>query len=217
MLLDPNELATTHKFVGVGNVAVSDDQNLLAYTVDFTGFRQYELHVKDLRTGNILPDTAERVTSVEWAADNKTLFFTTEDEVTKRSDKLWRHELGAVGPLLNPLYNEKDEIYDIGLGRTRDKQYLVLGIESKDTSEARYLRADRPNGAFALFLPREKKHRYYIDHREGTFYIKTNKNGKNFEIVTAPVADPARKIGRPSSRIATTCWCRISICSAISR
>ena len=191
VLLDANELAKTHKFVGVGSFAVSDDQNLLAYTVDFTGFRQYTLQVKDLRTGSVLPDNTERVTSVEWAADNKTLFLTTEDAITKRSDKLWRHVLGT--PAFEPVYDEKDELYDIDLGKTRDKQYLVLNIESKDTTEARYLRAAHPADAFAVFLSREKKHRYYLDHREGTFYIKTNKPGKNFAIVTAAENDPNPK------------------------
>lgn len=95
VLLDANELAKTHKFVGLGAFVVSDDQTMLAYTVDFTGFRQYGLQVKNLRTGETLPDTTERVDSVEWAADNHTLFLTTEDAVTKRSDKLWRHTLGG--------------------------------------------------------------------------------------------------------------------------
>jgi oligopeptidase B len=191
ILLDPNDLAKAHKFVGIGAFQVSDDQNLIAYTVDFTGFRQYSLQVKDLRSGKTLPDSTERVTSVQWAADNKTLFLTTEDDVTKRSDKLWRHTLG--GASFEPLYDEKDELYDIDLGKTRDKQYLVLNIEAKDTTEARYLRADRPDGAFTVLLPREKKHRYYVDHREGQFYIKTNRHGKNFEIVTAPASDPSPK------------------------
>jgi oligopeptidase B len=191
VLLDPNELEKTHKFVGVGAFVVSDDSNLLAYTVDFTGFRQYTLQVKDLRTGRTLPDTAERVTSVVWAADNRTLFLTTEDETTKRSDKLWRHTLGAVAQ--EQLYDEKDELYDIGVDKTRDRNMIVLGIEAKDTSECRYLRADQPQGAFTVFLPRENKRRYYIDHREGLFYIRTNKGGRNFEIMTAPESDPAVK------------------------
>ncbi len=191
MLLDLNELAKGHKFVGLGAFEVSDDQNLLAYTMDYSGFRQYSLHVKDLRTGQTLPDTAERVTSVEWAADNKTLFLTTEDAVTKRSDKLWRHALGAAD--FEPFYEEKDELYDIGLGKTRDKKYLFLGIDAKDTTEFRYLRADRPQDSFAVFLPREKKHRYYVDHREGLFYIRTNKDAKDFQVVTAPENDPSPK------------------------
>src|SRR5947209_265706 len=115
ILLDPNELSKDHKFVGVGAFTVSDDQNLLAYTMDFSGFRQYALNVKDLRTGKTLPDTAERVTSLEWAADNKTIFFTTEDAVTKRSDKLFRHEIGAK---TEELYHGKDELYDIEVGKT---------------------------------------------------------------------------------------------------
>ena len=115
VLLDPNEMAGTRAFVGIGNMVVSDDSNLLAYTVDFTGFRQYTLHVKDLRTGETLPDTAERITSVTWAADNRTLFFTTEDEITKRSDKLWRHALGDA--TFEEIYEEKDELFDIGWKR----------------------------------------------------------------------------------------------------
>jgi len=190
ILLDPNELAKTHKFVGLGAFVVSDDSNMLAYSVDFTGFRQYGLQVKNLRTGETLPDTFERVDSVVWAADNRTLFLTTEDAVTKRTDKLWRHALGAA---FDPIYDEKDELYDIRVEKTRDKKYIFLAIDSKDTNEFRSLRADRPQDSFAVFLPREKKHRYYVDHRENLFYIRTNKPGRNFAIMTAPESDPAPK------------------------
>jgi oligopeptidase B len=191
VLLDLNELGKDKKFVGLGAFVVSDDQKLLAYTIDYTGFRQYALRVKDLETGQTLPDTTERVTSVAWAADNKTLFLVTEDEVTKRSDKLFRHVLGSTK--FEELYDEKDELYDIGVDKTRDLTYLFLQIEAKDTSEVRYLRADRPADPFTLFLAREKGQRYYLDHREGLFYIRTNKTGHNFAIVTAPVNDPAPK------------------------
>src|SRR5260370_15591453 len=125
-----------------------------------------------------------------WAADNKTIFLTTEDDVTKRSDKLFRHVLGSTK--FDLLYDEKDELYDIEVSKTRDRKYLVLEIDSKDTSEARYLSAAHPQDDFAVFLPREHKHRYYIDHREGTFYIRTNHSGINFAIMTAPEKDPAR-------------------------
>ena len=191
IVLDPNEMAKTHKFVGIGRTAYSDDGNLLAYTVDFTGFRQFGLQVKDLRTGVTLPDTTERVTSVEFAADHKTLFVVTEDAVTKRSDKLWRHVLGSA--TFDLIFEEKDELYDIGLGKTRDKQFLVLGIEAKDTAEMRYVRADQPQAAWAVVAPRRKGHRYYIDHREGLFYIRTDRDGVNFSVATAPDADPAEK------------------------
>jgi len=190
VLLDANEMSKDHKFVGIGDFVVSDDQNELAYTVDFTGFRQYGLHVKDLRSGQTLPDTTERVTSVEWAADNKTLFVVTEDAVTKRSDKFFRHVLGASS--FEQVYNEKDELYDIGVGKTRDKKYLLLQIESTDTNETRYLSAGHPQDSFAVLLPRAKKHRYYADHREVLFYIRTNKNNRNFEVVTAAENDPGK-------------------------
>ena len=195
IVLDANELAKTHKFVGIGAMSYSDDGNLVAYTVDFTGFRQYSLQVKDLRTGATLPDTTERVTSVVWAADNKTLFLTTEDAVTKRSDQLWRHTLGA--SVFEPVYDEKDELYDIDVSRTRDKQYVLLEIESKDTTEYRYLRADQPQAGFAVFLPRKKDHRYYVSHREGLFYIRTNRDGVNFSVMTAVDTDPAPKNWKP--------------------
>ncbi len=193
VLLDLNRLAEGKLFVGLGAFTVSDDQNRLAYTLDYSGFRQYALEIQDLRTGATLPDTAERVTSVQWAADNKTIFFTTEDAVTKRSDTLWRHVLGSSA--FDLLYNEPDELYDIALEKTRDRKYLLLAIASKDTTEFRYLRAAEPQSEFALFHPREKKHRYYLGHRENLFYIRTNRGTageelKNFQIVSAPESDP---------------------------
>ena len=141
VLLDPNELAKTHKFVGLGGFAVSDDAQLLAYTVDFTGFRQYTLQVKDLRTGQTLPDTVERVTSLAWAADNRTLFLTTEDErhQAQRQAVASRARRGR----FEPLYEEKDELYDIGVGKTRDKKYIA----SRDRGQGHHrnpLPAGRP-------------------------------------------------------------------------
>jgi len=191
ILLDLNELAKGRTYAGLGAFVVSDDQNLLAYTIDYSGFRQFSLQVKDLRDGQTLPDTTDRVTSVAWAADNRTLFLTTEDEVTKRSDKLCRHVLGSTR--FDLLYDEKDELFDIEIAKTRDKTYLILAIEATDTTEMRYLRADQPQASLAVLLPREKKHRYYLDHREGLFYIRTNKPGKDFAVVTALVSDPAPK------------------------
>jgi len=196
ILLDLNQLAVGKKFVGLGTTVVSDDQNLYAYTLDYTGFRQYTLQVKDLRTGQIYADSTERVTSVEWAADNKTLFLVTEDAVTKRSDTLFRHVLGE--PAFEKIYHEADELYDVGIGKTRDKKFLLVEIESKDTTEFRYLPANEPAKDFAVFLPREKKHRYYVDHRENEFYIRTNrgldgKEQKDFQIVTTPDTQHGRE------------------------
>jgi len=191
VLLDLNELGQGKKFVGLGAFVVSDDQNLLAYTIDYVGYRQFSLHVKDLRTGTTLPDTMERVDNVAWAANNSTLFLTTEDEVTKRANRVWRHTLGQTG--FDPLYEEKDETFFIGMHKTRDKKYLLLSAASTVTTEFRYLKADQPKSDFTVFLPREKQHRYFLDHRENLFYIRSNKNAKNFQVLTAPEDDPDPK------------------------
>jgi oligopeptidase B len=189
--LDLNEMAKGLKFMAVGAYAVSDDGNLLAYTTDTTGYRQYTLHVKDLRTGALLPDTVERVDSVQWAQDNKTIFYVTEDQVTKRSDKFFRHVLGTNAYDL--VYEDKDELYDLGAYRTRDKALIVIHSESKTTSEARYIPADKPMEAPRLVLARENDHKYFIDHRGDLLYIRTNKGGKNYRLVTTSLADPSVK------------------------
>jgi oligopeptidase B len=191
VLLDLNELGQGRKFVGLGAFVVSDDQNLLAYTIDYVGYRQFGLYVKNLRTGATLPDTMERVDSVAWAADNHTLFLTTEDEVTKRANRAWRHALGQKEFEL--LYEEGDETFRIGVDKTRDKKYLLLSAVSTDTTEFRYLRADQAKSGFTVFLPREKQHRYFLDHREDLFYIRSDKNAKNYQVFTAPEDDPAPK------------------------
>jgi len=191
VLLDPNELGQGRKFVGLGTFVVSDDQNLLAYTIDYVGYRQFRLYVKDLRTGATLPDTMERVDSVAWAADNHTLFLTTEDEVTKRANRAWRHSLGQKEFEL--LYEEKDETFSLGVDKTRDKQYLLLSALSTDTTEFRYLKADQPKSGFTVFLPRQKQHRYFLDHREKVFYVRSDKNAKNYQVFTAPEDDPDPK------------------------
>jgi len=187
--LDLNEMAKGLKFLAIGAYAVSDDGNLLAYTTDTTGYRQYTLHVKDLRAGHVLPDTVERVDTVMWAQDNKTLFYVTEDAVTKRSDKFFRHALGT--DAYDLVYEDKDELYDLGAYRTRDKALIVVQSESKTTAEARYIPADRPTEAPHLVLARENDHKYFIDHRGDLLYIRTNKNAKNYRLVSAPLSDPS--------------------------
>ncbi|HWQ33524.1 MAG TPA: S9 family peptidase [Blastocatellia bacterium] len=189
--LDVNELAAGKQFMSVGSYNISDDGHLLAYSTDDTGFRQYKLFVKDLRTNQTTPAIAERVTSVAWAADNKTLFYTTEDAVTKRSDKFFRQALGQKEGEL--LFEEKDELYRIFAGKSRSKGYIFLTSASSTTSETRYIAADKPTGALKVLLPREQNHEYYVDHHGQYFYIRTNDKGRNFRLVTAPVSDPDKK------------------------
>jgi oligopeptidase B len=188
VLLDLNELAKGLKFLSLGAFAVSDDANLLAYTTDTTGFRQYQLHVKDLRTGALLPDSAERVTSVEWCTDNRTLFYVTEDPITKRANMLWRHPLGDE---TEPVYQEKDRLYTLDLHRSKDRKMIFLQSASTDTWETRYLASDQPHAAFKVVLPRKKGHKYDVEHRDGLFYLRSNEGAKNFRLIRAPVADPS--------------------------
>ncbi|HLF20285.1 MAG TPA: S9 family peptidase, partial [Bacteroidota bacterium] len=185
--LDLNELAKGHKFMGLGLYQITDDGNLLAYSLDTTGFRQYQLYFKDLRTGAILPDSIGQVNSAVWAADNKAFFYVKEDHA-KRPYWFYRHVLGGKNDDL--LYEEKDELYRIGTYRSSDKKFIFLGSASSITTEARYLPSNRPSESFKVLLPREVNHEYYVDHREGLFYIRTNKDAKNYRLVTAPVEDP---------------------------
>ena len=191
IVLDQNELAKGQKFMSVGAFAPSDDGNLLAYSTDNTGYRQYTLRVKDLRNGQLFPESIERVDNVVWATDNKTMFYVTEDAVTKRSDKFFRHVLGTDQSDL--VYEEKDELFDIGVGRSRDNAVIFLEAASKTSTESRYLPADKPTADLKIVLPRQPDHEYDVDHRGNLFYIRTNKGARNFRIVTAPVTDPSEK------------------------
>jgi oligopeptidase B len=190
VVLDQNEMAKGLKFFSVGAFVPSDDGNLIAYSTDTTGYRQYKLRIKDMRTGDLLPETFERVGNVAWATDNKTVFFTTEDAVTKRSDKFFRHVLGS--DKVDLIFEEKDELFDIGTGRSRDKAVILLGSESKTSSEWRYLPADAPAAELKIISPRQPDHEYNVDHRGDLFYIRTNKGAKNFRVVTAPVSNPSQ-------------------------
>jgi oligopeptidase B len=191
VVLDQNELAKGQKFMSVGTFVPSDDGNLLAYSTDNTGYRQFTLQVKDLRTGQLFPERIERVNGVAWATDNKTFFYVTEDDVTKRSDKFFRHVLGSDKSDL--VYEEKDELFDIGVGRSLDNAVIFVHAFSKTSTEARYIRADDPNGTLKVILPRQPEHEYDVDYRNNLFYIRTNKGAKNFRVVTAPVNDPSEK------------------------
>ncbi len=189
VLLDVNALAKGHKFTSVGLLDVSRDGRQLLYTVDFTGFRQYTLHVKDLATGKLRPESAVRVTSAAWAADNATFFYVEEDETTKRSHRLHRRTLGEPEAVM--VYEERDEQFDLGVGETRSGAFVVLGSYSKDTTEMRLLAADAPMGDFKVVARRRKGHEYFVDHRGDELFIRTNDKGPNFRLVRAPVADPA--------------------------
>jgi oligopeptidase B len=190
--LDLNLLAEGHTFMALGAYAVSDDGHLLAYSTDTTGFRQYDLFIKDLRTGVTGPAVAARAGSAAWAADDRTLFYTVEDEATKRQYRLYRHELGAASADVL-VHEEADEAFNIGVGRTRSRAWLILGAGSLTTAEARVLPADDPHGAFRLIAPRLQDQEYDLDHHGAHFYIRVNDTGRNFRLVKAPVSAPGRE------------------------
>ena len=189
--VDLNELAKGQKFMALGTYAVSDDGNLLAYSTDNTGFRQYTLFVKDLRANALWPERIEKTTRAVWAADNLTLFYAVED-AAKRPYRVYRHRLLEPQSSDVLVYEEKDERFNAGIGRTRSRTWLILSSESHTTSERRVLKADAPAGEWTLVAPREQDHEYDVDHRGDLFYIRTNSGGRNFRLVTAPVASPGR-------------------------
>ena len=192
ILLDVNELAKGQTFMSLGAYNVSDDGNLLAYSTDNTGYRQFTLAVKDLRSGKLLIDHAERVDSMAWANDNKTIFYTVEDAVSKRPYQLYRHTVGTTGPD-TLLYEEKDERFEVGTGKTRSKAYLLLIISSHTTSEARFIPADQPMAEWKIIEPRKQDVEYYPDHNGDFFYIRVNDTGRNFRMVKASVSNPGSK------------------------
>jgi oligopeptidase B len=190
IILDGNQLAQGHAFFAIGATDITDDGRWLAYTTDTTGFRQYTLHIKDLTTNETLPGEVERVGSVVWAADNRTLFYTAEDEEQKRQFQLWRHLRGTPHTEDALVYQDDDERFNLGAGRTRDGNFIVLESASHITSESHVLPASDPEGAFTLISPRKDDHEYTIDHRNGLWFIRTNDRGRNFRLVTAPVTTP---------------------------
>ena len=188
--IDVNKLAEGQKFMSVGRYEVSDDGNLLAYSTDNVGYRQYVLHVKDLRTGQDLPDRAEKTGSILWASDHKTIFYTVEN-AAKRQWRLYRHTLGNADDAL--VYEEKDDLYDLYADRSLSGDWIFATSESKTTSEVRAIVANDPTAAPRVIVPRKENLKYFVDHRGDRFYIRTNDAGVNFRVVSAPVADPQQK------------------------
>ena len=192
--LDLNQLAEGHEFLSLGAYTVSDDGRWLAYTLDFTGFREYTLFVKDLLTGEVTAERIEKVSSVAWAADSVTMFYVLEDDA-KRPYRLWRHRLGA--PVADDafVYEETDALFRLGVWRSRSRGLLFAGSGSFTTTEIRWLPAAEPAADWRLVLAREKEHEYSVDHGVGpggdVFYIRTNAGGRrNFRLVVTPMSDP---------------------------
>jgi oligopeptidase B len=195
VLLDLNRMAVGKPFLRLGFSTVSRDATRLAYSADFTGGRDFTLHVKDLASGLVDPWSVEQVASAAWANDGRTLYYVTMDE-TKRANRLWRHVVGA-GHADELLFEEDDELFDIGVAKTLDERFLLVGSESKDSSEWRVVDADAgADTPFALrtVFARRADIEYDIEHRAGRFYVRINDTGRNFRLISvaADVPDLAR-------------------------
>ncbi len=189
-LLDLNALAVGHPYCRLGAREVSPNQRYLAYSVDLTGAEQFELRIKDLVTGAVLPERISNTSrSVAWANDSRTLFYVTLDEA-RRPYAAHRHVLGSAPALDEVVHLEPDEAFFVEVGRTRSGGFLLLELASHTTSEVRYLSADDPEGPFRVLAPRVAGVEYSVAHHGDRFLIATNESAKNFRVLEAPVADP---------------------------
>lgn len=182
LLLDLNELAKGRKFLALGGMQVSPDAKLLAYSIDETGARDFQLQLRDIAAAKDLAWKVEKTAGFAWGGDQRTIFYITSNEA-KRANKVWRHRLDADVPD-ELMFEEKDELFNLAIGRTADHRYLVLTSQAKDTSEQRLLRADAPLGRWELVLPRQSGVEYQLEHREGQLFMLINDRGPNFRLVT---------------------------------
>jgi oligopeptidase B len=191
VLLDSNELAEGHEFFSLGAASVSPDGNLLAFSTDTVGDERYLLQVKDLRTGELLPDQVPNtVHGATWDLDATMLFYSTVDE-SWRPDKIWRHRLGTDVAEDVLVFHEPDERFWSSIGRTRSDKYLMIAVGSKTTTEYRVLEADDPTGEFRMVAPRRQGVEYNLEHAviagEDCFLVLHNDGAENFALAKAPV------------------------------
>ena len=187
LLFDGNKMAEGFEFFDLKGISISPDNRLASFGVDTLSRRQYNIRVRNLDTGEIYPDLLEHTTgSSVWAADNKTLFYTRKDPVTLRSTCIYKHVLGTPVSEDQLVYEETDESFNTYVYKSKSRKYIIIGSSSTLTTEYRILRADRPQGHFEVFSPRERGVEYSIYHYGTHFYIVTNRDGAhNFKVMKA--------------------------------
>ncbi|MDR2510910.1 MAG: S9 family peptidase, partial [Bacteroidales bacterium] len=194
VILDVNLIADGHKFCSLGEIMISDNNELMAYSVDFNSRRIYDIYVVDLKNNEIIDKIGKTTGDFVWAADNKTLFYTTQNRQL-RADKVWRVDLSkeqrAKGRN-NLVFFEKNAKFDVGLCRTKSEKYIFIYSDSTLSTEFRYIEAIKPNSKFKIFLKREEKHEYDIDHRGNEFFIITNWQAKNFRLMKCPIKNTSK-------------------------
>jgi oligopeptidase B len=190
IILDVNELAEGYTYLKIGVAEISPDHSLLAYSVDTDGSESFTLYIKNTTDGELIgtpiPDTHY---SVEWANDNRTIFYTVLDEA-KRPHRVYRHMTDTDPKGDDLVYQETDQSYFVWLRKTRSKKYIMISCDNITTSEVRYLDADKPRDLSTVFQNRQRGVEYSLNHHEDTFYIVTNEDAKNFKLMAAPVSTP---------------------------
>ncbi len=195
ILFNCNDLAKGHSYFQLGGLSVSMDNNFVSFGVDIVGRRIYTIQIKNLSTGEILSDKIENATgSSVWANDNKTIFYTKQDEVTLRADKVFKHKLGTDSSADILVFSEKDDTFNVSVGKEKSKKYIVIGSGSTLTTEYRILNSDTPDGEFVVFQPRVRGLEYSISHFGDSFYILTNKDkATNFKLMKTPETATAKE------------------------
>ncbi|WP_394759429.1 S9 family peptidase, partial [Flavobacterium sp.] len=185
ILFDCNEMAKGQTYFQLGGLSVSPDNKLAIFSTDFIGRRIYTIQIKNLETNEILSDKIENTSgSAVWANDNFTIFYSTQDEVTLRSDKIFKHKLGSNSSDDILVYFEKDETYNVDIAKSKSKKYLAIESGSTLTTEYQILEADNPDGKFRMFQKRVRGLEYSINHYGDSFYIMTNKDeAENFKLM----------------------------------
>ncbi len=185
ILLDVNALAEGHNYYAASGFEVSMDNKLLAYGVDILSRREYIIYIKNLETGEIYKDAVKDTEGDPvWANDNKTFFYTAKNPLTLLSEKIKKHILGTDALTDKVVYEEKDVSNYIHVEKTRSDKYILITSKATLSSEVRWIDANKPGDAFAVFQPREKEVLYDVDHANNQFYIRTNLHAKNFKLVT---------------------------------
>jgi oligopeptidase B len=194
IMLDANVLAQGHEYFSIGGWAVSSGQDFLAYAVDTQGRRIYTVYVKNLVTGEVLPDVLSNVTeNLAWANDNKTVFYGKQDETTLRQYQIYRHVVGTDPRGDQLVFQEDDETFSTYIFKTKSKKFLMIVSSQTLSQEYRYIDAGNPFGEFKIFLARERDHEYHVEHFQDRFIIRTNSEAKNFRLVSTPVEKPERQ------------------------
>ena len=195
LLFDINELAKGHDYFQLGGLNVSPNNELVAFSMDTVSRRQFILHIKNLKTGEVYKDAITNTNgSSVWANDNKTLYYTKKDPVSLRSYKIFKHILGTDESQDAVIFHEKDEAFGTFVTKTKSNKYIIVGSYSTVSSEYQFLDADTPNGALQLIQQRERDLEYDIAHYKNHFYVRTNKDGAlNFKLMKTPVANPSKE------------------------